>query len=89
MDTSRSVADSRVTSSPPMKMEPELAISRPAIRRSVVVLPHPEGPSRVTRVPASMVKLMSATATTGPKALVTSWKRTASALLPMVTPLPP
>jgi hypothetical protein len=34
--------------------------------RSVVVLPQPEGPSRVTSVPASTVKLIPATAVAVP-----------------------
>ena len=48
MLTSRSEAGAEVTSRPPMMMLPELTISSPAIRRSVVVLPQPEGPSSVT-----------------------------------------
>ena len=41
-------------------------ISSPAIRRSVVVLPQPEGPSSVTSVPGSIVKETSSTAVTAP-----------------------
>ena len=36
----------RVTSRPPMVIVPELAISSPAISRSVVVLPQPDGPEQ-------------------------------------------
>ena len=32
----------------PMVMRPEVGVSRPAIIRSVVVFPQPEGPSSVT-----------------------------------------
>jgi hypothetical protein len=49
-----------------MRILPPLAISSPAIMRSVVVLPQPEGPSRVTSWPASMVKDTSSTAVTLP-----------------------
>ena len=52
MLTSRSAAERRVTSSPPIRIWPAVAISRPAISRSVVVLPQPDGPSSVTSVPA-------------------------------------
>ena len=57
MLTLRSAADSAVTSRPPIRMRPLLACSSPAIRRSVVVLPQPDGPSSVTSVPGAMVKL--------------------------------
>ena len=66
MLTSRSEAESSVTSLPPIKMLPSVAISRPAISRSVVVLPHPEGPKSVTSLPGSMVKFRSMTARTLP-----------------------
>ena len=41
---------------PPIRIGPPLATSSPAIILSVVVLPHPEGPSSVTRLPASITK---------------------------------
>jgi hypothetical protein len=66
MDTSRSAAESAVTSRPPIRMRPSLAISSPAMRRSVVVLPQPEGPSRVTSVPVSIVNETASTAVTVP-----------------------
>ena len=62
MATSRSVAGSAVTSAPPIRICPAVAISSPAIMRSVVVLPQPEGPSSVTSRPASMNSEMSLTA---------------------------
>ena len=52
--------------SPPMRIAPELGRSRPAIARKVVVLPQPEGPSRVSCSPARTRKLMPFTAGTGP-----------------------
>ena len=66
MLTSRSAAESCVTSRPPIRIWPSLAISRPAIMRRVVVLPQPEGPSSVTSVPGSMVNETSSTAVTLP-----------------------
>ena len=66
MLTSRSEADSVVTSSSPIRMRPWLAISSPAMRRSVVVLPQPDGPSSVTSVPGAIVNETSSTAVTAP-----------------------
>src|SRR3954471_1627961 len=50
------------TSSPPIEMVPPVGCSRPAMHRSVVVLPQPEGPSSTTISPAAMRKLTSSTA---------------------------
>ena len=66
MLTFRSVAGRRVTSRPPIRTSPSLASSSPAMRRSVVVLPQPEGPSRVTSVARSIVNDTWFTATTSP-----------------------
>jgi hypothetical protein len=43
-------------------MVPEVGASRPAIMRSVVVLPQPEGPRMVVSVPRCTWKLMPLTA---------------------------
>ena len=61
----------RVTSAPPIMIAPDVGSSSPAIMRSVVVLPQPEGPSKVTRVPAAIVNEMSLTAATSPYSLLT------------------
>src|SRR3954467_9899762 len=50
------------TSSPPIEMVPPVGCSSPAMHRSVVVLPQPEGPSSTTISPAAMRKLTSSTA---------------------------
>src|SRR6476469_10537879 len=71
MLTSRSAAERKVTSLPPIRTSPEVALSTPAIRRSVVVLPQPEGPSSVTSVPGSMVNEISLTARTAPYCFTT------------------
>src|SRR5882757_571252 len=42
---------------PSTAITPSSGVSSPATQRSVVVLPHPEGPSRVKKVPGSSVKL--------------------------------
>ena len=66
MLTSRSFAALPVTSAPPIRMRPSLADSRPATRRSVVVLPQPDGPSSVTSWPASTRNDTASTAVTSP-----------------------
>jgi hypothetical protein len=54
----------------PTAMVPASGCSRPAIERSVVVFPQPEGPSRVNSSPSWTSKLTSSTAKTvdGPSA---------------------
>src|SRR5258708_6677442 len=50
------------TIAPPIRISPAVGCSRPAMQRSVVVLPQPEGPSKTTISPAAAVKLTSFTA---------------------------
>src|SRR6476646_389547 len=66
---SRCEARFQVTSSPPRKIRPAVGSSRPAIMRSVVVLPQPDGPSRQKNSPSLTVKVESFTATKSAKAL--------------------
>src|SRR5260370_39669063 len=51
---------------PPIRMAPACGRSRPATARSVDVLPHPEGPSRVSCAPSLTTKLTESTAVTEP-----------------------
>src|SRR6266850_4942295 len=60
--TSRSAGASRVTSRPPIRIEPRSGISNPAMRRNVVVLPAPVGPSKATNSPSPTVSDRSLTA---------------------------
>src|SRR3954467_12346517 len=53
-------------SSPPSVMRPASGCSNPAIIRSVVVLPDPDGPSSVKNSPAPTVRSTVSTATTSP-----------------------
>ncbi|MNF97029.1 hypothetical protein D3C84_798440 [compost metagenome] len=48
-----------VTSLPSMKMRPVVGVIRPAIVRSKVVFPEPEGPSKVQKAPPWISKLVS------------------------------
>src|SRR5437588_3824773 len=59
----------KVTSSPPSRIRPEVGSSSPAIIRSVVVFPHPDGPSRQKKSPSGTVKVEPRTATKSVKAL--------------------
>ncbi len=54
----------------PTRISPALGSTKPAISRSVVVLPQPDGPSRQTRWPCSMASDMSSTTATSPYRLV-------------------
>src|ERR1041384_3356771 len=54
-----------------MSIFPWETSSRPAIRRSSVDLPQPEGPSSTTNFPFSARRLTASTAATPPKRLVT------------------
>src|SRR3989338_7892165 len=52
---SRSLGGTSETSRPPMLRRPESANSSPAMMRSKVVLPQPEGPSKETNSPSATV----------------------------------
>src|SRR5438105_13068683 len=53
-------------SSPPRVMRPASGCSKPAIIRSVVVCPEPDGPSKVKNSPAPTFRSTLSTATTSP-----------------------
>ena len=50
-------------SAPSSMIRPEVGCSKPAISRSVVVLPQPDGPSSEKNSPLSTVRSMLSTAT--------------------------
>src|SRR5215471_6122469 len=52
-------------------MSPEVTSSRPAIMRSVVLLPQPDGPTSTTNSLSGMSRLMLRTASTSSKRLTT------------------
>jgi hypothetical protein len=70
MLTPRSPGGFSVTSTPLIRMLHSVARSSPAIIRVVVVLPQPEEPRSVTRVPGMISRLTSSTAVTAPYRLV-------------------
>ncbi len=54
MAMSRSAGSFRFTTSPPMEIFPSVMVSSPAIMRSSVDLPQPEGPTSTTNSPSGM-----------------------------------
>src|SRR5713226_10642742 len=56
-----------LTRRPPMRISPEVGSSRPAIIRSRVVLPEPEGPRRTRNSPSRLSRSTLATAPTFPR----------------------
>src|SRR6516165_12111850 len=61
-----------------MVMLPASGLSRPATRRSAVVLPAPVGPSRTTKDPSSISIERSSTASVSPKRLLTPFTLTSA-----------
>jgi hypothetical protein len=70
MPMSRLCGGTVVIGRPSKLISPADGPRNPAIRLSVVVLPEPLGPSRVTKLPAGVFSVTSATAVTGPNVLL-------------------
>src|SRR3954466_3407635 len=68
-----------VTLSPATRMRPASGSSKPAIIRSVVVLPQPEGPRSAKNSPGSIFKSMPSTARVVPSKLFSTRSRRTSA----------
>jgi len=66
MAMSRSLGGKLFTTRSPMEMVPEVISSRPAIDRSAVDFPHPEGPTRTMNSPSLISRLRSSTPLTPP-----------------------
>ena len=71
MPKSRSSGGSAETSRPACRITPSLWMSSPAMARSKVVLPQPEGPRKQTNSPSAMSSDTSRSAEKSPKRLVT------------------
>jgi hypothetical protein len=80
MATSRPPGWTLVTSRPPIWMVPEVGASSPAMVRSRVVLPQPDGPSRAKNSPSSMRRSRRSIARTPPGNSLTSELSTTSAI---------
>src|SRR5215218_7487349 len=61
MATSRSFGSRLVTSRPLRRIVPSVTVSSPAIIRSVVVFPHPEGPTSTTKLPSGICRFILGT----------------------------
>src|SRR6476646_9324154 len=86
MLTGRLSGGSLVTSRPRSSIRPEVGASKPPIIRRVVVLPQPDGPSKLKNSPSRTSRSMWSTATASPNFLTTSTSLTSTvgnaALLP-------
>src|SRR3974390_655118 len=68
---SRSLGGTSFTTSPPIRISPPVMSSSPAIIRSVVVFPQPEGPTRTTNSLSEMSRSIPRTAGTSSYCLTT------------------
>ena len=89
MDTRRLSGVRRVTSRPSMRILPSVTSSSPAMSRSTVDFPQPEGPSSTTNFPDSARKLTASTAFTRPKRFVTFSRTISDKFLPQGIPAHP
>ena len=71
MLTGRLLGGIPAMSCPSIRISPSVGSSNPAIIRSSVVLPQPDGPSSTKNSPAMISRLTLSTAATLPKRLVT------------------
>src|SRR5215471_5831594 len=85
---SRSGGGSSVTSRSPIEIVPAVTSSRPAIIRSSVDLPQPDGPTRTRNSPLAIVSETSSTATTSPEKILLTLSRTISATETIVESIP-
>src|SRR6478735_3134504 len=65
----RSAGRRSETSRSPISTRPDVRVSRPAMMRSSVVLPQPDGPSRATNSPSATVSDTSSSAFAAPNIL--------------------
>ena len=71
MAMSRSFGATLFTTRPPMAISPSVMFSSPAIMRSRVDLPQPDGPTRMTNSPSSISTLTPCSTSVVPKRLRT------------------
>ena len=80
MLTSRLYGGRPTTSRSPRKIFPSVGSSKPPIIRSVVVLPHPDGPRSAKNEPRGISSEIPSTARTSSNALTTSTSRTSGGM---------
>src|SRR5262245_43631670 len=82
-----SVRDREETTRSPTAISPSVGSTKPAISRSVVVLPQPDGPSRQTSRPWSMFSDTLSTTALPPYRLVRPRNSTDATFYPLGTPI--
>ena len=73
MAMSRSLGARSLTRAPPIRISPSVTSSSPAIMRSSVLLPQPDGPTSTTNSPFSIARSTPCSTETMPKFLRTFW----------------
>src|SRR5919202_3235787 len=84
---SRSIGWSRLTTSPPIEIWPSETSSRPAVIRSSVVFPEPDGPTKTTNSPSATVRSTASTATVPPSKTFVTPSNASSAMAPGPVPV--
>src|SRR5262245_34678705 len=84
---SRSLGGTSLTTSPSTAISPSVMSSSPAIMRSVVDLPQPEGPTSTTNSLSAMSRSMPDTASVSSKRLTTLRSETCAMAVPRRLPL--
>src|SRR5436190_18582887 len=74
MAMSRSLGVRSLTTSPSIRISPSVSASSPANIRRTVVLPHPDGPTRIMNSPSRISRSKSWTAAVSPKRFATPLK---------------
>src|SRR5260370_6006063 len=87
MAMSRSLGALWSSTCTPMRSSPEVMSSSPAIMLSVVDLPHPDGPTRITNSPSAMSRLILFTASAPSGKRLVIWSRTISAIVCSLVPV--
>src|SRR5258708_40032799 len=73
---SRSLGGRSFTTCDPIEIVPDVTSSSPAIDRSAVDLPQPDGPTRTMNSPSAMSRLRSSIPFTPPGYSLVTWLRT-------------
>src|ERR1700741_5356897 len=81
MDSPRLAGGTSLTSTPSISMRPPAVSSSPAISRSRVDLPQPDGPTKTTNSPSSISRSTDGMIVTSPNVLLTPF-RTILSLMP-------
>ena len=89
MAMSRSIGGTSLTTVSPIRISPELTASRPAIMRSVVVLPQPEGPTKTMNSLSRMCRSTSFTTWLASNILLSLRTITSAIAYPFTEPVRP